>query len=62
MNVDVLTNGGVNVEGALEFLGNMETYNSTLQDFLDENKTWWSLFLIKYQNNEEDWNALKELL
>lgn len=36
MNVDILTNGGVNVEGALEFLGDMETYNSTLQDFLDE--------------------------
>lgn len=36
MDVNVLIQGGVNVNKALELLGDMETYNETLQDFLNE--------------------------
>ncbi len=36
MNTNVLLNGGVNVNGALELLGDMETYNDTLKDFISE--------------------------
>ena len=36
MDVNILIQGGVNLNGALEFLGDMETYNDTLQDFLGE--------------------------
>ena len=33
MDINVLVQGGVNVNGALELLGDMETYNETIQDF-----------------------------
>ena len=36
MNVNILLNGGVNINGALELLGDMETYNDTLKDFISE--------------------------
>ncbi len=36
MNVDILTNARINVNAALELLGDMETYNETLEDFLSE--------------------------
>lgn len=36
MDVNVLIQGGVNVDASLELLGDMETYNETLQDFLNE--------------------------
>ena len=36
MDINVLIQGGVNVNGALELLGDMETYNETIQDFLSE--------------------------
>lgn len=36
MDVNVLISGGVDVNAALEFLGDMETYNDTLKDFLSE--------------------------
>ena len=36
MDINVLVQGGVNVNGALELLGDMETYNETIQDFLSE--------------------------
>lgn len=36
MDVNILIQGGVNVNQALELLGDMETYNETLQDFLSE--------------------------
>ena len=36
MNINVLIQGGVNVNSALELLGDIETYNETLQDFLKE--------------------------
>lgn len=36
MDTNILINGGVDVNAALELLGDMETYNDTLQDFLGE--------------------------
>lgn len=36
MDINVLVQGGVNVNSALELLGDMETYNETIQDFLAE--------------------------
>ena len=36
MDINILIQGGVNVNQALELLGDMETYNETLQDFLNE--------------------------
>jgi CheY-like chemotaxis protein len=36
MDVNILVQGGVNVNQGLELLGDMETYNETLQDFLSE--------------------------
>ena len=36
MDINVLIQGGVNVNGALELLGDMDTYNETIQDFLSE--------------------------
>lgn len=34
-DVDVLTSNGVNIESSLELFGDMETYNVTLEDFLE---------------------------
>ena len=36
MDVNILIQGGVNVNQALELLGDMDTYNETLQDYLAE--------------------------
>ncbi len=36
MNTNILLNGGVNINSALELLGDMETYNDTLKDFISE--------------------------
>lgn len=36
MDVNILIQGGVDVNSALELLGDMDTYNETLQDFLSE--------------------------
>lgn len=36
MNKDILVNNGVNVDASLEILGDMEMYNETMSDFLDE--------------------------
>lgn len=36
MDTSILTQGGVNIAHALELLGDMETYNETLKDFLSE--------------------------
>lgn len=39
MDTTILTNNGVNIEKGLESLGDMEMYNDTLKDFLEESKT-----------------------
>jgi len=36
MNKDLLVSNGVNVDASLEILGDMEMYNETMSDFLDE--------------------------
>ena len=38
-DVSVLTDNGVNLESALELLGDLEFYDETLEAFLEENKT-----------------------
>lgn len=39
MNKELLINGGVDIDHALELLGDMEMFNDTLKDFLEESKT-----------------------
>ena len=39
MNTEILRQGGVNLEGALENLGDMDMYNEIAQDFLTESET-----------------------
>ena len=39
MNTEILTNNGVDINKGLELLGDMEMYNDTLNDFLEESKT-----------------------
>ena len=38
-DVSILTDNGVNLEGALELLGDLEFYDETLESFLEENET-----------------------
>ena len=38
-DVSILTDNGVNLEGALEFLGDLSFYDETLEAFLMENET-----------------------
>ncbi len=38
-DVEFLKNNGVNVDQGLEILGDMEMYDDTLNDFLEENET-----------------------
>lgn len=39
MNTEILIQGGVNVEAALENLGDMDMYNEIAHDFLTESET-----------------------
>lgn len=36
MDTSILTNNGINIEKGIELLGDMEMYNETLKDFVDE--------------------------
>lgn len=38
-DVSILTDNGVNLESALEFLGDLSFYDETLEAFLEENET-----------------------
>jgi HPt (histidine-containing phosphotransfer) domain-containing protein len=38
-NIDYLKNNGVDVEHGLEILGDIEMYNETMEDFLNEQET-----------------------
>lgn len=38
-DVNILKDGGVNVEQGLEILGDMDMYDETLNDFLEESET-----------------------
>lgn len=37
-DINILKDGGINVEQGLEILGDMEMYDETLNDFLDESE------------------------
>lgn len=39
MNINFLKENEIDVENSIELLGDIETYNETLQDFLDEQTT-----------------------
>jgi len=39
MKIEILTNNGVDVNKGIELLGDIEMYNETLDDFLEEEKT-----------------------
>ena len=39
MNIDYLKENGIDVDKGVELLGDMEMYNDTLNDFLDEQST-----------------------
>ncbi len=39
MDINILINNGIDVNKGLELLGDMEMYNETLNDFLEESKT-----------------------
>lgn len=39
MNTSILTDNGVDINKGLELLGDMEMYNDTLKDFLEESNT-----------------------
>lgn len=52
MDTNILTNAGVDINAALELLGDMEMYNETLGDFLDESAT--RIPKIKEYYNELD--------
>ncbi|MDO4962689.1 MAG: ATP-binding protein [bacterium] len=38
MNIDYLKNNGIDVDASIELLGDIDTYNETLKDFLKENE------------------------
>ena len=39
MDTSLLTNNGVDINKGLELLGDMDMYNDTLKDFIEESKT-----------------------
>ena len=51
-NSNWLKEQGIDVEKGLEFLGDIEIYNETLQDFLDEMETR-SLKIEEYKNQKD---------
>ena len=50
MDISILKNNGVDVDGGIELLGDIDMYNETLNDFLDEQETRLS-DIEKYKNN-----------
>ena len=52
MNTQILINGGVDINHALELLGDMDMYNETMGDFLEEINEKLPK-LIEYKNNND---------
>ncbi len=52
MDINMLKNNGVDIESSIELLGDIEMYNETLEDFLEEQKT--RLPKIEEYKNKED--------
>ncbi len=50
MDINVLKNNGVDVDGGIELLGDIDMYNETLEDFLLEQDTRLT-DIEKYKNN-----------
>jgi len=52
MKIEILTNNGVDVNKGIELLGDIEMYNETLDDFLEEEKTRVPNIIKYYQEND----------
>ena len=52
MNTQILINGGVDINHALELLGDMEMFNDTLKDFLNESATRIPSIIRDFNNND----------
>ena len=52
MNTQILINGGVDINHALELLGDMDMYNETMGDFLEEINEKLPK-LVEYKNNND---------
>lgn len=62
-DVSILTDNGVNLESALEFLGDLSFYDETLEAFLEENETRIpNIEKYKKQLNMEDYAILVHAL
>ena len=58
-DVSILTDNGVNLEDALELLGDLSFYDETLEAFLEENKTRVAnIEKYKQEQNMEDYAIL----
>ncbi len=62
-DVSILTDNGVNLEDALELLGDLSFYDETLEAFLEENKTRVAnIEKYKQEQNMEDYAILVHAL
>lgn len=62
-DVSILTDNGVNLENALELLGDLSFYDETLEAFLEENKTRVAnIEKYKQEQNMEDYAILVHAL
>lgn len=52
MNTQILINGGVDINHALELLGDMDMFNDTLKDFLNESVTRIPAIIRDFNNND----------
>lgn len=52
MNTQLLTENGVDINHALELLGDMDMFNDTLKDFLEESKTRIPEIVRTFNNND----------
>ena len=52
MNIDFLKENGIDVDKGIELLGDIEMYNDTLSDFLDEQNTRLE-DIEKYKNSDD---------
>ena len=52
MDINILKNNGIDVDNGIELLGDIDMYNETLNDFLEEQKTRLP-DIEKYKNNND---------
>ena len=53
-NIEYLEENGVDVKGALDFLGDIEMYNMTIKDYQEEMNEKWNKILTYYKNKDMD--------